>query len=158
MSRPEIEIEEVGLDGLEAVMPIMTAAFDPNFGEAWTESQTLSMLALPGAWLSLARIDGLPAGFALNRQIADEAELLLLAVAPYCRRMGVASALIKRTLWVLRKREATVLHLEVRQNNPAMSLYKSAGFTQIGWRPGYYRGIDGQLHDALTLSYSLDSQ
>ncbi|ATE66997.1 GNAT family N-acetyltransferase [Rhizorhabdus dicambivorans] len=147
-----ISITEIGIDELDPVMAIMAAAFDPGYGEAWTESQTLSMLVLPGVWLSLARIDGRPAGFALNRQIADEAELLLLAVAPDCRRQGVALALIDRTLALLRNRNGHRLHLEVRHNNPAIELYKRAGFTLIGRRPGYYHGIDGQIHDALTLS------
>jgi ribosomal-protein-alanine N-acetyltransferase len=136
-------------------MPIMETAFDPGYGEAWTESQTLSMLSLPGTWLSLASIDGQPAGFALNRQIVDEAELLLLAVAPDSRRRGVALALIGRSLNILRSRNGTRLHLEVRHNNPAIELYKRAGFTQIGRRPAYYRGIDGQVHDALSLSCSV---
>lgn len=149
-----IVIEEVGLDGLDPVMAVMNSAFDPGYGEAWTEPQLMGMMGMPGTWLSLARIDEQPAGFALNRLIADEAELLLLAVAPDSRRRGVAMALISRSLELLRFRNGTRLHLEVRHNNPAIELYKKAGFSLIGRRPGYYRGIDGQVHDALTLSCS----
>jgi ribosomal-protein-alanine N-acetyltransferase len=145
-------IEEVGIDGIDPVMAVMNTAFDPGYGEAWTEAQLLSMMTMPGTWLSLARIGDNPAGFAFNRLIADEAELLLLAVAPESRRQGVAMALIERSLQLLRFRNGTRLHLEVRHNNPAIELYKKAGFSPIGRRPGYYRGIDGQMHDALTLS------
>lgn len=150
-----VHIEEAGIRELDAVMAIMNEAFDPGYGEAWTEPQTLSMLALPGVWLSLARIDDRPAGFALNRIIADEAELLLLAVSPGFRRMGVALALIERSRMMTRQRNGFRLHLEVRHNNPAIELYRKAGFSLVGRRPGYYRGIDGQIHDALTLSCSL---
>ena len=149
-----ITIEEVGIAALDAVMAIMNDAFDPGYGEAWTEPQTLSMLALPGVWLSLARIDGRPAGFALNRVTADEAELLLLAVAQHSRRQGVGLALLERARDITRQRNGVRLHLEVRYNNPAIELYRKAGFSPIGRRPGYYRGIDGQVHDALTLSCS----
>lgn len=149
-----ILIEEVGLDALDPVMAVMNSAFDPGYGEAWTEPQLMGMLGMPGTWLSLARIDEQPAGFALNRLIADEAELLLLAVAPDSRRRGVAMALINRSLELLRFRNGARLHLEVRHNNPAIELYKKAGFGLIGRRPGYYRGKDGQVHDALTLSCS----
>lgn len=147
-----IVIEEVGLDALDPVMAVMTTAFDPGYSEAWTEGQLMGMMGMPGTWLSLARIDERPAGFALNRLIADEAELLLLAVAPDSRRRGVAMALINRSLELLRFRNGARLHLEVRHNNPAIELYKKAGFSLIGRRPGYYRGIDGEVHDALTLS------
>lgn len=151
----DIVITEVGITGLDPVMEVMNSAFDPGYGEAWNETQAMSMLAMPGAWLSLARIDGRPAGFALNRQIADEAELLLLAVLPDYRRRGVAMALIDRSRAILRDRNGIRLHLEVRHNNPAIELYKKAGFEQIGRRPGYYRSLDGQIHDALTLSCTL---
>ncbi|ARR54389.1 ribosomal-protein-alanine acetyltransferase [Rhizorhabdus wittichii DC-6] len=145
-------IEEVGFDGIDAVMAVMNRAFDPRYGEAWTEPQLLSMMALPGTTLTLARIGDVPAGFALNRLIADEAELLLLAVAPESRRLGIATALIGRSLDLLRLRNGVRLHLEVRHNNPAIKLYKKAGFEPIGRRPAYYRATDGQMHDALTLS------
>jgi ribosomal-protein-alanine N-acetyltransferase len=136
-------------------MLVMNEAFDPGYGESWTEPQTVSMLALPGVWLSVAWVDNRPAGFALNRIIADEAELLLLAVSPAFRRMGVATALIERSRMMTRLRKGFRLHLEVRHNNPAIELYRKAGFILVGRRPGYYRGIDGQIHDALTLSCSL---
>ncbi len=153
-----IHIEESGVAGLDAVMLIMNQAFDPGYGEAWNEQQTLSMLALPGVWLSLAWVDEKPAGFALNRIVADEAELLLLAVSPSFRRIGVGLALIERSRIMACKRNGFRLHLEVRYNNPAIELYRKAGFSLIGRRPGYYRGIDGHIHDALTLSCSLESR
>jgi len=153
-----IIIDEVGPESLEAVMAIMKVAFDPGYGEAWTEPQTLSMLALPGVWLALARVEGRPAGFTLSRIIADEAELLLLAVDPACRRSGIGLALIEHSRNQTRHRNGNRIHLEVRHNNPAIELYKKAGFTQVGRRPGYYRASDGQLHDALTLSCALRPQ
>ncbi|RYD92855.1 MAG: GNAT family N-acetyltransferase [Sphingomonadales bacterium] len=151
-----IHVTEAGIAALDTVMAIMEGAFDPGYGEAWTEPQTLSMLGMPGVWLSLASIDGRPAGFALNRIITDEAELLLLAVAPDSRRHGVGMALIDRSREITRQRNGCRLHLEVRHNNPAMELYSKAGFRVVGRRSGYYRGIDGQIHDALTLSCSLE--
>ena len=61
---------------------LMAAAFDPRYGEAWTRNQCLGVLAMPGVRLTLASIDDRPAGFAMVRSVADEAELLLLAVDP----------------------------------------------------------------------------
>lgn len=150
-----IDISEIGPAGLDAVMTVMSEAFDPGYGEAWTEAQTLAMLALPGTWLSLARIGNAPVGFALNRIIADDAELLLLAVATCSRRQGAGLALIDRSRDIARQRKGNRLLLEVRHNNPAIELYKKAGFELIGRRPAYYRGIDGISHDALTLSCSV---
>lgn len=150
-----IQIEDVGTEAIEAVMAVMNIAFDPGYGEAWSEPQILSMLAMPGVWLSLALVDGQPAGFTLSRLVADEAELLLLAVAPANRRQGIGMALIERCRSQTRHRAGNRLHLEVRHNNPAIELYKKAGFTLAGRRTGYYRGNDGQLYDALTLSCTL---
>jgi len=151
-----IDIRETGADGVDEMMLTMSQAFDPAFGEAWTAPQSLTMLALPGVWLSLARCDGEPAGFALCRIVADEAELLLLAVAAPFRRKGVASALIERSRSIASERKAFRIFLEVRHGNPAMQLYQSCGFTVIGCRTGYYRGLDNRLHDAMTLSSLLD--
>src|SRR4028119_489055 len=76
---------------LTGVMAIMTAAFSPSFGEAWTRSQCAGILPMAGVSLMLARdsASALPLGFALCRTVSGEAELLLLAVAPDNQGRGV---------------------------------------------------------------------
>jgi ribosomal-protein-alanine N-acetyltransferase len=134
---------------LGAVMRVMDAAFDPAFGEAWTRSQCAGILSLPGVRLLLSA-DG--AGFALARTIYDEAELLLLAVAPDRRRAGLGWALLDAVADDARTAGANRLHLEMRAGNPAAALYAHAGFVEVGRRRNYYRGRDGALLDAITLA------
>lgn len=151
------EIREATTADIDDVMAVMNDAFDPRFGEAWNAGQCLSMMSLPGTFLLIARNGGKPVGFALNRQIVDEVELLLLAVATADRRQGTARRLIDAVRQFALERGASRVHLEVRDNNPAYFLYVNAGFSLVGRRVGYYRGADGEAFDALTLSCSLDS-
>ena len=139
----------------DAVDAIMSAAFDPRYGEAWTRSQCLGILAMPGVWLTLARVDGEPAGFALTRAIVDEAELLLIAVSPAHRRAGIGAALLRGVVADAQARGVRRLHLEVRANNPAIALYAANGFAPIGVRRGYYRSRGGDVFDAHTYARSL---
>jgi ribosomal-protein-alanine N-acetyltransferase len=44
------------------------------------------------------------------------------------------------------------LHLEVRDGNPAIAMYHSAGFAPVGRRRNYYHGQDGKRFDAITLA------
>ena len=129
---------------LDLVASIMADAFDPRFGEAWTRSQVVGILALPGVWLTLARIDDAGVGFALTRAVAGEAELLLLAVRPAHRRRGVGGALLRAVEADCRGRGVVRLVLEVRSNNDAIRLYGQAGFAKVGVRRSYYGGADGQ--------------
>lgn len=141
---------------LAAVMAVMDEAFDPAFGEAWTAAQCSGVLTLPGLSLLLASVGEEPAGFALTRVTLDEAELLLLAVRPALRGRGVGQALLARAGEAARIMGAARLHLEVRSGNEAISLYKRSGFRQTGTRRAYYRGRDGQLFDALSLTVNLE--
>jgi len=151
------ELLRGGAAHLDEVMETMLSAFDPRFGEAWTRSQCAGILGLSGVWLLLARIDGRPAGFALARAVADEAELLLLAVPPGLRRAGVGRQMLHAVADEARLRGAQRLHLEMRDGNPAQFLYNGMGFRQVGRRTAYYRGKDGRAFDAITLSYPLNS-
>lgn len=135
-----------------AIDALMAAAFDPRWGEAWTRSQCIGVLAMPGVSLLLACVDDEPVGFALTRAIMDEAELLLLAVAPDRRRHGVGGALLRAVLADAAGGGVSTIHLEVRAGNPAIGLYEASGFARIGERRGYYRGRDGGTHDAWTFS------
>jgi [ribosomal protein S18]-alanine N-acetyltransferase len=150
-----IELVDGGPADLDEVMATMGAAFDPCFGEAWTRSQCQGILGLAGVWLLLARREGRAAGFALARVVADEAELLLLAVPPVQRRYGVGRAMLDAVAQTARNHGAERLHLEMREGNPAFHLYNAAGFNEVGRRKRYYRGKDGSSFDAITLACPL---
>ena len=151
-----LELVRGSVTDLDEVMETMRIAFDPCFGEAWTRGQCSGIMSFPGVWLLLARRDGAPVGFALARAVADEAELLLLAVSPEQRRSGVGRRMLQAVADEARVRGAVQIHLEMREGNPALHLYSAAGFRQVGRRPAYYRGKDGRAFDAITLSFPLD--
>ena len=137
---------------LDDVMRIMDRAFDPEFGEAWTRSQCVGILPMAGVQLLLAEEDYRPVGFGLHRLVADEAELLLLAVDPAFHRRGIGSSLLQQFIADSARAGASRLHLEVRENNPAARLYRATGFEIVGRRRNYYTGRSGGSRDALTLS------
>lgn len=137
---------------LEGVMEVMRDGFDPRFGEAWTAAQCAGLLPMPGVWLTVARDGADTIGFALSRIVADEAELLLLAVRRSCQRRGIGSLLLSRFARDARSRGASRLHLEVREGNHAVNMYLQAGYLLVGRRPNYYKGPEGNAYDALTLA------
>ncbi len=84
--------------------------------------------------------DGEVIGFIIGRQVADEAEILNLAVAPSARRRGEGGALLEAALEEFRSRGVSRAFLEVRESNETgMSFYEKRGFFKTGRRPGYYR-------------------
>lgn len=140
---------------IAAVERVMGRAFDPRYGEAWTRGQCIGVLAMPGVWLTLARVDADVAGFALARAVLDDAELLLLAVIPDARRRGIGSALLRGVIDEARGRGVARLHLEVRAGNSAIPLYDAAGFAKTGERRAYYRGVGGRAYDAHSYAVKL---
>ena len=142
---------------LAEVMTIMNGAFSPRYGEAWTRSQCAGILPMAGVSLVLAHDNGReqPVGFSLFRTVADEAELLLLAVAPDHQHRGIGRLLLEQFVERARAAGASRVHLEVRDGNPAVQMYRRAGFKPAGRRPNYYRGSDGRQYDAITLAHAL---
>lgn len=152
---PDVTLVAGGAGDLGCVIEVMDSAFDERFGESWTRSQCAGILPMPGVRLMLARYDGQVAGFSLYRTVSDEAELLLLAVAPEFRRQGVGGRLLDHFLDAARAAGASRVHLEVREGNPAVAMYRRAGFSVAGKRVKYYRGRFGGEFDALTLNRRL---
>ncbi len=77
-----------------------------------------------------------PDGFILLRVVADEAEILTLAVSPAARRRGLGARLVREGAAVAAARGAARLFLEVAGTNAAaLALYTRAGFTEAGRRP-----------------------
>ena len=150
-SAQSIHIRPGGVDDLDEVMRIMGRAFRPCFGEGWSRSQCAGILPMSGVTLSIADDEEGAIGFALARAVSDEAELLLIAVDPDRQGRGAGNALLQHFIAYARAGGAHRLHLEVRDGNPAVELYRTSGFVPAGRRRNYYRGPEGERYDAVTL-------
>ena len=112
---------------------------------------------------TLARADGFVivppgaalAGFVLFAQVADECEILDIAVDPASRRDGLGASLLAVALAAAVARGARRCFLEVRASNAgAQAFYRAAGFVEDGRRKEYYRSGQGR-EDALLMSREL---
>ena len=131
---------------------LMECAFPPEFGEAWTQQQFTNAMLMQGMDLFIAGGVDTIAGFALTRSVVDECELLLIAVHPDQRNAGVGQSLLNAIQNNCVSNGISRIFLEMRENNSAVSLYRRFGFVITGHRPRYYKGVSGQVYDALTLT------
>lgn len=78
-------------------------------------------------------------GYLVYWRVADEIQILNIAVHKAYRRQGIGRALLCQALRIALESGAESAVLEVRRsNNAARALYESLGFRQVGERPGYY--------------------
>ncbi|MDP5307483.1 GNAT family N-acetyltransferase [Paracoccus spongiarum] len=113
----------------------------------WSAAEIAAMLALPGVFLHHRT-----GGFLIGRAIAEEAELLTLAVAPDARRAGLGRQLTEAFAATSRARAARAAFLEVACDNaPALALYAGLGWREAGLRRDYF----GPGHDARVLRLAL---
>jgi ribosomal-protein-alanine N-acetyltransferase len=118
------------------------------FDAPWKAGEIAQLLAGPGVFVVAE-----PDGFILIRVVADEAEILTLAVRPEARGAGLGGRLVGQGAVRAVQAGARRLFLEVAEDNTtARALYARAGFAQIGRRKGYY---DGGRIDALVLGLDL---
>lgn len=116
-----------------------------------TELRKIRELSEVTALVSIAgdRISGIVMG----RKVADEAEILNLAVRREERRKGEGRRLVGKLLEGYQLEEVSRVFLEVREaNEPAISFYERLGFNIIGRRKNYYQG---PKEDALVMERRL---
>ena len=109
------------------------------FSDPWPESVLAHELQNElSLWLT-ARDGASVLGYVGSQSVLDEADMMNLAVRADCRRQGIARALVLALCARLREKGVQSLTLEVRASNaPAIRLYESLGFLQVGRRPNYY--------------------
>lgn len=136
----------------EGDLPDLVALHRAAFpGDPWDADTLRPLVLAPGAIALIA-----PGGFILLRLAADECEIITLAVAPDGRRRGLGRRLLAAGLVRAAAAGACVAFLEVATDNAAaLSLYRSAGFEQVGRRRNYYMRPSGGPVDALVLTRNL---
>lgn len=148
----------VALAALPLAAAGVAAAIHAQAAEApWSAETIAGLLAQPGVFGLVAMRGEAPGGFILCRVVADEAEVLTLAVLPAARRRGIARALMTAAMAQGKAGGVARVLLEVSvRNDAALALYRSVGFGEVGRRKGYYadpRG--GPPADALVLAADL---
>ncbi|MHB1115467.1 ribosomal protein S18-alanine N-acetyltransferase [Sideroxydans sp.] len=94
-------------------------------------------------------------GYAVMMLAVDEAELLDIAIATSQQRKGQGRKLLNEMLALARHRAMRRMVLEVRASNvPALALYRSMGFSDIGLRRDYYPAGSGR-EDAILMGRGL---
>ena len=85
-------------------------------------------------------------GFIILRHVADQSEVLTIVTDPDKRRRGIGKALLSAGEKAVRGAGSDIVFLEVAEDNEsAITLYKSAGFSAFGRRPAYYRREKGRV-------------
>lgn len=137
--------------------------------EPWSEQSFLEEIERLHSYLLVARIEnadrkngdppvapaGTVAGFICFWSVADEIQILNIAVAEQFRRRGIAGKLLGAALGTAGEKHASRINLEVRKSNhQAIGLYRSFGFRPVGERPGYY---SAQHEPAVLMELELDT-
>jgi ribosomal-protein-alanine N-acetyltransferase len=151
---PSPHIEPVGTEAAARLAAIHASAFL----RPWSTLDFERLLGERGVMadgLFLGRTTK-PSGFVLSRIVLDEAEIITVAIAAEARGKGHARPLLAHHLDALSRRGVSKVHLEVEEGNePAIALYRRAGFRETGRREGYYRKSDGSRVSALTMALDL---
>ncbi len=151
-ARPAWRLRSMREGDLDAVMAIERRAYP----FPWSRGIFRDCL-LAGYPALLALQDDLPAGYGVMSIAADEAHVLNLCTAPERQSRGLGRHLLRALLRAARDRGAHRVFLEVRPSNPpAIALYQSEGFNEIGRRPRYYPAASGR-EDALVMAMELVS-
>ena len=105
------------------------------FAHPWSKADLERQLNLDTSHFAVATLDGNVVGYMGLQIFSGEGYVTNVAVLPEYRRQGIAKMLIEKQL----QNEMSFITLEVRESKlPAIKLYESCGFENVGIRPKFY--------------------
>lgn len=135
---------------------LLAALYEKSFTTPWDAKTFADFLAQPACDAFIVAAPQ-PAGFILVRTVADESEIITLAVDPAQRGRGLAAKLLDAALAHVAQRGAGCCHLEVASDNAAArALYRKFRFEQSGLRRAYYQRGE-KAADAISMKRVLDA-
>ena len=125
-----------------------------SFADPWGSREfTTALESVQTIFLVAEDGDGVIVGYSIALVVADESEILNIAVETGHRGTGIGGLLLDAAVSEVRKRGAEQVFLEVRESNvAARKLYGSRGFDEISRRRGYYKM---PVEDALVLRMAM---
>ena len=110
------------------------------FNDAWSYRDVQDLICTKGGMCFSATEGDEVIAYVIGRLIAPEGEIYRIAVRADKRGRGIGYRLLDYAVKTSKGQGLERLFLEVRsQNVPAIKLYTSYGFKQIGLRKGYYK-------------------
>ena len=157
---------------LKADIPSIVEIEKQGQPEPWTEASFLEELDRLHSFLLVARLDELNiqsreslacpprgiVGYICFWCVADDLQILNLAVHENFRRRSIARGLLDHAIRAGCEKNARIVNLEVRKSNmPALKLYESFGFKAVGERPNYY-GVQMEPAILMELEIQLEEE
>lgn len=127
----EIIIENMNSQHLDGVVNIENICF----ANPWSRDDLEQQLNLDTSHFAVATVDEKVVGYMGLQVFSGEGYVTNVAVLPEYRRQGIAKMLIEKQM----QNKMSFITLEVRESNlPAIKLYESCGYENVGIRPKFY--------------------
>ncbi len=146
MTAHAIAVRLAGRHDAQAIALMSRDLVESGLGWKYDAARVLRSIRHPETLMPVACDRGRVAGFAIMEFGEERAHLVLLAVRPAHRRMGIGRRLVEWLVESARTAGIASLHLELRSGNEAArGFYRALGFDETIVVPGYYRGREAAL-------------
>ncbi|MFV0402117.1 MAG: ribosomal protein S18-alanine N-acetyltransferase [Oscillospiraceae bacterium] len=146
---PELVVRQMDAETLPAVAAIEAACFSIP----WSLESLEHEIDNPRSLFLVALAEDVVAGYLGMHHVLDQGDIDNVAMLPEYRGRGIAKALIRELILQSARLGLSFLMLEVRPGNgPAVGLYQSFGFREVGRRKNYY---EKPREDALLMRLDL---
>lgn len=148
----KIKIDKMSLSDLEEIKDILHVDFD----DFWNFEIFKEELANNNSKYLVLRYDNSIVSFGGIKIILDEANIMDIVTKKIERHKGFAKLLLKELINLSKKENCTSITLEVDETNlPAILLYKSFNFKEVGKRKNYYK--NGNSAILMTLIFNVNN-
>lgn len=149
MDLSKIKIDTMTISDLDEIKDVLSE----NFNNFWNYKIFKDELVNTNSSYLILRYNNEIVCYAGVKIIIDEADIMNIVTKKDKRNVGFAKLLLNALINIVKEHNCKQINLEVNENNiPAIRLYESFGFKQVGLRKKYYDGIDNAILMTLELN------
>lgn len=138
----KIEIMTMTLSDLEEIKPILQKDFD----DFWNYEIFKGELVNNNSSYLVLRYDNEIVCFGGLKKMLDTSDIMNIVTKKTHRNMGFARLILNELINIAKEENLKSITLEVNENNkPAIHLYETFNFKQVGLRKKYYNGTDNAI-------------